>query len=218
MDSRVFNEILEVIKAEEQRRGSLLQGDHPDAAYAQWIFRHEPLLNELCLMLLATLRHQVERVLVGFAARCFDDGKAISQAAYEARIDQLRPANKPKFWDWNEITRRLNIDPTSPEEECLKGLRLLTNAYKHDPLGEPSDELKRFLSHPEVNFAPLPESDLLQKELAKFVGLDKDASYPEIVEGYLASVNEYLSDLESRNSLSEIKPFPAPMDPKKLWH
>jgi hypothetical protein len=216
MEAKVYKEILEVIKTEEKRRVSTLP-DHRDAADHLWTFRHEPLLNELCLMLLVTLRHHVERVLIGFAARSLDGGRPISREAYEAHIRELLNFDKGRSSDrtWKEIKRRLNIDSSSPKATCLKGLRLLANSYKHDPFGEPSDELKKFLGRPEVNFEPLPRGYLVREELAKLVGLDKDASYPEIVEGYLTSVNEYLSDLESRNGLSEIEPFPAPIKPEE---
>jgi hypothetical protein len=48
------------------------------------------LLNELCLMFLVTLRHQIERELVWLAALAADGGKVIDEKTYNERVEQLR--------------------------------------------------------------------------------------------------------------------------------
>ena len=48
MDTRILKDILAVIKAEQQRRASLLVDVDPNLANDLWLFRGEPFVNELC--------------------------------------------------------------------------------------------------------------------------------------------------------------------------
>jgi hypothetical protein len=75
MEMRILKDIIAVIRAEQQRRESLLTDEEPNFAYDQWLFTDAPFVAELCLMLLVTLRHQVERELARLAARAVGDGK-----------------------------------------------------------------------------------------------------------------------------------------------
>ena len=90
MDTHIFKEMIAVIRAEEERRVSLLTGEDPDFVYERWGSRIEPFVNELCLMVLVALRHQVERELVKLAARASDDGKEISPKEYHKEVQKLR--------------------------------------------------------------------------------------------------------------------------------
>jgi hypothetical protein len=67
METGILKEVIAVIRAEQQRRASLLTDEDPNFAYDHWLFKDEPFVNELCLMLLVTLRHHVERELVRLA-------------------------------------------------------------------------------------------------------------------------------------------------------
>ena len=55
----------------------MLANEDPDYAYDQWLFTDEPFVNELCLVLLVVIRHQLERELLGLLARVIVDAKEI---------------------------------------------------------------------------------------------------------------------------------------------
>ena len=59
MDMTVAREVLRVFRTERRRRLAALP-DHADAADDQVVPLDEPFVNELCLMLLVAVRHQVE--------------------------------------------------------------------------------------------------------------------------------------------------------------
>ncbi|HEV7518689.1 MAG TPA: hypothetical protein VGR07_20525, partial [Thermoanaerobaculia bacterium] len=98
MDPGILNEIVSVIKAERQRRLSerqrtlsRLEDDlDQEIVYDQWLSEDIPLLNELCLMVLVTLRHEVERELVILAARSADGGREIDNPKYQENVKQLK--------------------------------------------------------------------------------------------------------------------------------
>ena len=202
METRIFKEMISVIRAEQQRRASLLTDEDPNFAYDQWLFTDAPFVNELCLMLLVTLRHQVERELVGLAARAADDGKEINGQQYQEKVEQLR---KRHGWDWTEINNRLRPE-SCKGYASMKALRLIANLYKHDPSKEPDEDLLQlFKLETGVNYDPLPESDALRKGLANFIGLGKDADYCDIAEMFVDIASDFLSKVRSRTKLSKVK-------------
>lgn len=69
MDTRVAKHVIDVIRAERDSRLARLVAEEPELANALWHVYDEPFINELCLMLLVAIRHQVERELVLLTAR-----------------------------------------------------------------------------------------------------------------------------------------------------
>jgi hypothetical protein len=59
-----------------------LADEDPDLASDQWQFGDEPFVNELCLILLVAVWHQVEREVIWLAARVTGDGKQITREQY----------------------------------------------------------------------------------------------------------------------------------------
>jgi hypothetical protein len=206
MDARILKDIIAVIKTEQQRRASLLTDEDPNIADDQWLFTDAPFVNELCLMLLVTLRHHVERELVRLAARA-DDGKEISGQQYRDKVrdlrDQVRSAK-----GWKTISTKLKLNSCA-EYTCMEALRLLSNSYKHDPFLEPDENLLQSLKlKAGVNYAPLSESDSLQEGLAVLVGLGKDAVYCDTAERFVDKASIFLADVEKRTNFSRVKREP----------
>src|SRR6476660_10045895 len=69
METRVLKEMIEVVKAEQQRREAQLQTIDSDYQYDRWLFTDLPFVSEMYLMILVALHHQIERGLVKIAAR-----------------------------------------------------------------------------------------------------------------------------------------------------
>ncbi len=158
MDLRLFKDVIAVIRAEQERRASLLDGVDPDFALDHWHFIDQPFLNQLCLMLLVTLRHQVERELVGLAARAGHGSEEISVDQYRKNLNEFRNLNRQ---GWEQIEKTLELQ-SSKKYNLIQSLRHLANVYKHEPSTKPDYRLIASLELPtEVNFAPLPESDAL---------------------------------------------------------
>jgi hypothetical protein len=193
---------LDVIKAEEQRRVGLLP-DHPDAAYDQWLFHDEPFINELCIVFLVALRHHIERRLMILAACAADGGRPLSKQEFSARKKQLSDLKFDKKWD--EVDKRLGPEHCA-HYRVIEALRLLANAYKHEPNMEPDGRLLAHLHRdPSLRYAPMPESGDLQKGLGIIVGLPADASYSQIATAFVERVQEFLDDVTARNTISPVK-------------
>jgi hypothetical protein len=209
METDILKQMIAVIKAEEQRRWSLLTDKDPNFAYDQWLFTDGPFVSELCLMLLVSLNHQVERELVGLAARAADEGKEISGQQYKENVNQLKKENK-----WKEIKKRLKPE-SCKEWASMEALRLLANSYKHDPSIEPIDELLNKLNlQTGVNYAPLPESDALREGLAELIGLGKDTGYCDITTRFVDIASDFLANVQSRTRISRVQPGRVSFNPK----
>jgi hypothetical protein len=107
MDTRLAKDILHVIRTEKQRRISLLDDMDSDLSYDRWTFTDAPFIAELCLMLLVALSHEVERKLIGLAARAADGGREIDRHTYRKRVAELQHRNG---LDWTEILSRLKLE------------------------------------------------------------------------------------------------------------
>lgn len=208
MDTQILKDMIALARTEQERRTSLLNAEDPSFAYDQWLFRDKPFLNELCLMFLVTLRHQVERELVGLAARAAEGGREISGQQYQEKVKQLRKTNRKGRnigWNWNEIEKRLKLEACK-KYDVIEALRLLANSYKHDVPMEPAGELLTLLQlETGVNYAPLPESDSLRGGLAGFIGLGKDAGYCDIAERFVDIASDFVAEVKRRTTLSKVE-------------
>jgi hypothetical protein len=216
VNTKILKELIAVIRIEQERRLSKLKDEDPNIAYDQWLFTDEPFLNELCLMLLVTLRHQIERELVGLAARADEGSEEISRQQFQEKVRQLRKTNrkgKNIGWDWMEMSKRLKLE-FYEKYKFIEALRLLSNSYKHDPSMEPDEELLNLLSlETGVNYAPLPESDALRKGFADFIGLKEDANYCDIANQFLEVASNFLVEVESQAKLSKVNWGAASLNP-----
>jgi hypothetical protein len=191
---------LAVIRAEEQRRSDALDREDPNFAYDEWLFTDGPFIGELCLIFLVAIRHHIERQLLHFAACAADNGRRINRAQYRTRVDELQ--RMPNAKRWSEVEKRLSVHSCS-HDRAIEALRLLANAYKHDPRKQPAVEL---LTHLGLNctltYADLSESGELQKGLARIVGLADNAGHCEIAERFVERVEAFLADVQTRTKLS----------------
>ncbi|HEX6901991.1 MAG TPA: hypothetical protein VF789_19890 [Thermoanaerobaculia bacterium] len=204
MESGILKEMVSVIRAEQQRRESLRTDEGPEAYYA-WCFENEPIINELCLMLLVTLRHQIERELVWLAGLAADDGHEISFQQHDERVKELKGKGRIS-WDWKKIEKRLRFK-SCEGFKYVEALRHLANSYKHDPSVEPAGDLIEFLDLPStVRCAPLPQSDRFREKLATFIGLEKHAPYCDIAEHFIDIADAFLERVKAQVTLSKLKP------------
>ena len=216
MNTKILKEMIAVIRIEQERRLSKLKEEDSNIAYDQWVFTDEPFLNELCLMLLVTLRHQIERELVRLAAQADDGCEEISRQQFQEKVKQLRKTKqkgKNIGWDWMEISKRLKLK-FYEKYKFIEALRLLSNSYKHDPSMEPDEKLLSLLSlETGVNYAPLPESDVLRKGFADFIGLEEDADYCDIANQFVEIASNFLVEVESQTKLSKVNWGTASLSP-----
>lgn len=214
MQSDILREMIDIVRKEENRRASLLTNDNPDFAYDQWSFTHEPFVNELCLLLLVGLRHQVERALLSLAARAADDGKDIADQTYNQRVTELKGESNT----WKLIESRLGLE-SCKEWKIMQLLRHLSNSYKHDFSGAPSNDLLKSLKlGTEVNYAPLPESQAVKESIARYIGLQDNASYCDISQRFVDKAMEFLDNVQKRNRLSNVRRKPVSLKPKTFLH
>ena len=175
----------------------------PNLANDLWLFREEPFVNELCLMLLVALNHQIEGELVRVSARATND-KEISRDQYQKEVRELaRPGG------WDTINIRLKLESCAGYKSIV-ALRLLANSYKHHPLMEPNEKLLNWLNlEVGVPYAPLPESHALQEGLADFIGLGKDATFCNITEHFIDIANGFLPNVQKRTQMSGVQQVPV---------
>jgi hypothetical protein len=216
MDTKILKDMITVIRTEQERRASLLRDEDPDFAYDKWLFTDGPFLNELCLMFLVTLRHQIEREIVGLAARADEIQKEISGNQYQENIKKLRKTNNTGRnigWEWKEIYKKLDLE-NCENYKFVEALRLLSNSYKHEPSMEPNDELLNFLGlEIGVNYASLPESDALREGFAKLIGIKEDGDFCDIAERFIDISKDFLINVESRANLCKVKWGPVSLNP-----
>jgi hypothetical protein len=212
METGIFKEMISIIRAEQQRRVSLLAEEDPNFAYDRWLSTDEPLVNELCLMVLVTLSHQVERELVRLSAQKAEDGEEISRQQYQEKVRQERELLR-RHGGRDRIIERLNLK-LCRDFASTEVLRFLANSYKHDPSTEPDKVLLELLKlETRVNYAPLPESHSLQKGLAAFIGLGEDADYCGILERFVEIVSGFLADVRSQTRVSPVRWDPVSLNP-----
>jgi len=227
VETHVLKQVIEVIRAEEQRKAERRADMNPEVVYDQLIFTDSPFVNELCLMVLVALRHQVEREMIRLAARLVDGGTEISAEQYQQNVEKERELLRERD-RWKRMSIRLDVN-SCKETKVLEALRLLSNSYKHDPFVKPDIKLLKLLnlrpdwpkkttaigdatsggsqspkSPRKKNYAPLPESTSLQEAFAVFVGLARDAEYCDITERFVDSVSQFLEGLKNR---TKVRPF-----------
>ncbi len=235
MRSSIFDEMIDVIRDEQQRRWEGIENatrnmeeeppdfDAESFAEAQWEEFDAPLINELCMILLVALSHQVERDLVGLAARVDPGGaKEISVQQHRYNMSQLRSRDSKgrvrKTWDWEKINTLLHHKGYA-EHKYIELLRHLSDSYKHNM--EPSDELlDRLKIKKGITYAPsLPQSDAIREALAAFVKVQEAGyrtEYCDIAKRFVELASKFLSKVRSGKALklSKVKgqgfyPFPA---------
>lgn len=111
MDRGGTKGVIDVIRAEKQRRSARLAEEDPNIAYDQWLFAEEPFLNDLRLILLVAVRHQLERQLVRLAARVTPDGSRMDFKQYQQNVEDERQRIRRRN-GWKELIRNLN--PSEP--------------------------------------------------------------------------------------------------------
>jgi hypothetical protein len=202
-----------VIRQEKRRRLKRLPDD--DYAYDQWQFHDEPFVNELCLVLLVAIRHQVERELLRLAARVTSDGEQISGKQFLERLQGLQ--NKRNRW--NTIIVKLHLSSFPDWNRTLKTLQILANCYKHDPSQGPTEELLKHLGLDlTVNYASLAESPAVRRRLALSLKLGKDADFCDIAESILKRVDSFLRSVERQPLVSKVKWGAVSLHPKDMLH
>lgn len=196
-------DFLNLVNAEARRRKSL-RNAFRDYAYDEWVFKHLPFLHDLFLLFLVAIRHDIERSLLFLAACATDHGNPITRAEYDQRMNELQTMQLRKRWE--VIEDQLSLTE-SIHYKSIEALRLLANYYKHDPGKQPSAQLIKCLGlDANGSYAPIPESEELQKGLARIVGLPEKALYADIVERFVEQAEEYLKDARSRNRISKVNP------------
>jgi hypothetical protein len=212
MDSKIAKEVIGVIRTESQRRSDQLKDEDPNAAYDQWLFTDEPFINEMCLMVLVALHHQVERELVFLAARA-NAGPTITSQQYQRNVKDQR--QKLKSEGKRELIATLTLASFAEWDKSMETLRLLANCLKHEPHQHPDETLLKRLNLPNVDqlkqlkplidgYLPLPESSSFREGLAAYVNLPKDADYCTIAEKFADLANKFLEDVRQNTSLARI--------------
>jgi len=212
MDARIIKAMIATVRGERQRRQQPLSGEDDDSARDRWMWFDEPFVNELCLVLLVALWHELERGLVRFAARSRDDGREIGGKRYKQNVREAQ-VDLRKGGGWKRLAETLKIK-SCPGYTKLEALQFLANSYKHDPWKDPSRELLQLLKlDANANYARLAESDALRGGLAVLIGLEAGADYCEIAERFVDIASDFISDVQKHVELSPIRWGPIPFRP-----
>jgi len=193
-----------VIRKERKRRMALLSDD-PDVADYVWLSTDEPFINDLCLMLLVAVHHQVEREIVRLAARAIGDEEPLSQNQYEQRLE-IERGHWGKWKTRRTVIAKLNLASFPEWDTSMETLRLLANSYKHAPSGKPFSDLLTHLNLDRTRtYAPLVDSNSLREGLAASLDLNNDADYCAIAEELLNRVGTFLAAARQQPGLSQVK-------------
>ena len=217
MDVSVVKDMISVIRAERDRRLALLAKVDPEVAYDLWSEVDEPFVNDLCLMLLVSIRHTVERELVKIAALVTSDGRDLDGDQYRQRIQDERKKLREK--GWTELVAKLKLIGSAEWDTSIETLRLLANIYKHSPQVTPDQALLKHLGLDfSVSYAPLPESQALRAGLAVSLGLQGNSNYCDIADELLIRASRFLADVQTRVALSPVKLEMGSFNPSTFAH
>lgn len=208
MDTTVAKGMIRVIRAEKKRRLTRLSDEDSEAAYDQWISFDELFVNELCLILLVAIRHQVERELVLLAACVTNDGKDLDRKQYQQNVKAEREGlkkNKKDGGGWEPLITKLKLESFTEWASSMETLRLLANCCKHDPSRKPDQKLLAHLKLKPANYMPLPESSCFQEGLAASVNLPNKADYCAIAEKLLNRAERFIADVQKQPMVSRVK-------------
>jgi hypothetical protein len=214
--------LLDTIRREQRRHLRWVHKREKEGAeYAaeEYQFGDQPFLNGVCLVLLVTIWHEVERELVGFAARVAYDGQLILGDSYRDRVRlerELFRVGKTK----HQVIEKLGLEAFPAWSAEMKTLNLLANCYKHDPSGRPDAKILGHLKMraiPQrrplrVDYAPLSESDLFREGLARSLALPKHADYCAIVAEMLARAGAFLDAVEGQAHIQKVKWGPVALN------
>jgi hypothetical protein len=211
MDGDVAKDILDTIRREKKRRVARLEREDSDYAYDLWQARDEPFLNELCLMMLISIHHDVERRLVKLAARFTGDEKrTVNADTYKRRVRHERQLLHAK--GKGKLIAKLKLNSFPDWNGAMRTLQLLANCLKHSPSLTPDRPLLRHLKlplvpgrRPTVSYAPLPESAIFRERLAISLKLPKHADYCDIIEEFLTRSEQFLKNVEKQKGVSPVK-------------
>lgn len=208
MDLQVAKETIRVIREEAKRRADRLNGVDGDVAYDVWTFDIQPFINDLCLMLLVALRHQVERELVRYAARS-KCGPTLTGEEFSHRVREWE-SKIGSNEGWKSLNAALHLN-SHAEHRAMQTLRLLTNCFKHAATLKPDHKLLDHLKLPRkplepniVGYAPLAESTRFQEALAESIGLPTKADYCTIADGFIDQAAGLLEKV-SKYDLAKVK-------------
>jgi hypothetical protein len=210
MDVRVARQVIAAVRRQKRRRIARLRQEEPDFAWDLWQGRDEPFLNELCLMMLVALHHEVERRLVKLGARFTGDStRTLAKATYQRRV------RAETAWQHahgkRRLIKKLRLDSFAEWNGAMRTLQLLANCMKHSPSRVPDGRLLRHLKsplvpgrRPTVTYATLPESAIFRERLASSLQLSKDADYCDIAEELLSRSDAFLAAVESQPGFSPV--------------
>jgi len=181
MNTKLIRSLVEFVQTEEQNRAVARESMSPEVAYDHAIFYDNPLTNELYLLVLLFMWHDIEKEILLASARSGVHGSsAFSRDEFRNEVERLAGMSFKK--------RRIEIEKRLPtidrrSWDLLDLLRLLANSFKHDPFDKPDESLLKCLSlAPNMNYATLAESAAVRYGLGGFLGIGDDASFAEIVE------------------------------------
>jgi hypothetical protein len=194
--------MISVIRAEQQKRAEQLEGKDPNVADDQWLFTDEPFINEMCLLVMVGIRHDVERQLILLAGRA-NVGPKIDRTKYKLKVADIRKRVRSNGLKFLESEFQLNNYPEW--NGSMRTLQLLANCLKHEPTLEPDPELLEHLGLPlepsgwaVTGYMPLPESEDFRKGLAKSVDLPENSDFCSIAECFVREADSFLDALKSR--------------------
>jgi hypothetical protein len=99
--------MIRVIRTEKKLRSDRRRQADPNAAYDQWVFSDLPFINEMCLILLIAVRHQVERELIALAARA-NGGSTVPRKQYQQNVMDQRKRLKARD-GWRNLIAALKL-------------------------------------------------------------------------------------------------------------
>ena len=213
MSKNIMKEMIDVIRVERKQRSDRLDDEDPNIAYDQrWMF-DEPFINEMCLMVLVALRHQVERRLAFLAARV-DVRPTITRKQYQQNVKDQRKHFKTRGKKQNggkNVIATLNLNSFPAWNTSMKTLQLLSNCLKHEPTQAPDENLLDHLNLPLkpkgrhiIGYSSLPESRCFREGLAISIDLPKDADYGMIADTFIDLAEQFLKNVQQGTVLARV--------------
>jgi len=212
VNTELIRSLVGFVKAEEQARQIARSSMSPDDAYYRATFHDTPLTNELYLLVLLFLWHDIEKEMLLLAARSTAQNTTpISHDEYGKEIRRLASLKGEKI---EKELRRLLPALDAAAWKLLDVLRLLANSFKHNPFDKPSSALLTKLGLGEnLNYASLSESGAIRFGLGKFLGINEEATFSEIVDAVCKRCSGIVLMLEAGTPLRSFEHARVSLNP-----
>jgi len=213
-----IKKFVEAIREETNRLATERNKLPPEVVDDQWIFNDGPLLRVLTTTVIVGVWHLVEKRLKRLIVLCTDDTSKVGiELSHNEFGEALKKSKAWKFKDIKNQAQKVHIDLKQCSHfKDMDLLRKISNSWKHQPSGEPNDDLITELNLDSSLTYDITEGKTVFEKIGTRFQLKED-DFAGILEEFLKRSITFLSDIEGKTRSSrQSAPKTASLNPKHM--